>query len=155
MQYAAYMAGHGESSMVFAFDEIRALVLSPAAALGLDIAAYVESGVINIQQHDHLAQRLVLVRLKLGQAKQGPVSRSADMIKQAEEVVSDALTYTRNLVAELSPPVLHEFGLLAALRWLAEQMQPYSLHVTVRSTPKMYGYPRIRRCSSSSRFENC
>jgi signal transduction histidine kinase len=44
--------------------------------------------------------------------------------------VSDALT--RNLVAELSPPVLHEFGLLAALRWLAEQMQPYSLHVTVR-----------------------
>jgi hypothetical protein len=61
--YAAYMAGHAESSMVFAFDEIRALVLSRAAALGLDIAAYVESGVINIQQHDHLAQMLLLVRL--------------------------------------------------------------------------------------------
>jgi CheY-like chemotaxis protein len=54
------------------------------------------------------------------------------MIKQAEEVVNDALTYTRNLVAELSPPVLHEFGLLAALRWLGEQMQRYQLQVSVR-----------------------
>jgi CheY-like chemotaxis protein len=82
--------------------------------------------------HDHLAQMLVLVRLKLGQAKQGPVHRSLEMIKQAEDVVNDALTYTRNLVAELSPPVLHEFGLFAALKWLGEQMQRYQLHVTVQ-----------------------
>jgi CheY-like chemotaxis protein len=35
-------------------------------------------------------------------------------------------------VADLSPPVLHEFGLSAALRWLGEQMQRYQLHVTAR-----------------------
>ena len=52
MQYAAQMAEHGERSMVFAFDEVRGLVLARSAALGLDIARHVESGVINIQQVD-------------------------------------------------------------------------------------------------------
>ena len=103
-----------------------------ALATELNLAEQRERKRIAVELHDHLAQMLVLVRLKLGQAKQGPVFRSIEMIKQAEEVVNDALTYTRNLVAELSPPVLHEFGLLAALRWLAEQMQRYQLQVDVR-----------------------
>ena len=103
-----------------------------ALATELNLAEQRERKRMAVELHDHLAQMLVLVRLKLGQAKQGPVVRSIEMIKQAEDVVSDALTYTRNLVAELSPPVLHEFGLLAALRWLAEQMQRYQLHVSVR-----------------------
>ena len=57
------------------------------------------------------------------------------LAQQAEDVVNESLTYTRNLVAELSPPVLHEFGLLAALRWLGEQMQRFQLHVTVHTDP--------------------
>ena len=103
-----------------------------ALATELNLAEQRERKRMAVELHDHLAQMLVLVRLKLGQARQGPVFRSIEMIKQAEDVVNDALTYTRNLVAELSPPVLHEFGLLAALRWLAEQMQRYQLHVSVR-----------------------
>jgi PAS domain S-box-containing protein len=103
-----------------------------ALATELNLAEQRERKRIATELHDHLAQMLVLVRLKLGQAKQGPVHRSLEMIKQAEDVVNDALTYTRNLVAELSPPVLHEFGLIAALRWLAEQMQRYQLHVSVQ-----------------------
>lgn len=103
-----------------------------ALATELNLAEQRERKRMAVELHDHLAQMLVLVRLKLGQAKQGTVFRSIEMIKQAEDVVNDALTYTRNLVAELSPPVLHEFGLLAALRWLAEQMQRYQLHVSVR-----------------------
>jgi PAS domain S-box-containing protein len=82
--------------------------------------------------HDHLAQLLVLVRLKLAQLKRGPVSSSGALIKEAEDVISQSLAYTRNLVAELSPPVLHEFGLPAAIRWLGEQMYRYQLAVTVR-----------------------
>ncbi|MDF2755873.1 MAG: putative Multi-sensor hybrid histidine kinase [Nitrospira sp.] len=103
-----------------------------ALATELNLAEQRERKRIAAEMHDHLAQMLVLVRLKLGQAKQGPVHRSLEMIKQAEDVVNDALTYTRNLVAELSPPVLHEFGLFAALKWLGEQMQRYQLHVTVQ-----------------------
>jgi PAS domain S-box-containing protein len=82
--------------------------------------------------HDHLAQLLVLVRLKLAQAKQGRGASSLELIHQADDVINQSLAYTRNLVAELSPPVLHEFGLFAALRWLGEQMYRYQLAVTVR-----------------------
>jgi len=47
-------------------------------------------------------------------------------------VLRDALTYTRHLVAQLCPPILHEFGLAAALRWLGDHMLQYDMQVTVR-----------------------
>jgi circadian clock protein KaiC len=52
LQYATHMAQRGEPSMLLAFDESRGIVLTRAAALGLDLAKHVESGVINIQQVD-------------------------------------------------------------------------------------------------------
>jgi signal transduction histidine kinase/ActR/RegA family two-component response regulator len=103
-----------------------------ALATELNLAEQRERKRLATELHDHLAQMLVLVLLKLGQSKQGP-SRSQEMIKQAEDIVTESLTYTRNLMAELSPPVLREFGLFAALRWLGEQMQRYSLTVTVHT----------------------
>lgn len=108
-----------------------------ALATELNLAEQRERTRLATELHDHLAQMLVLVRLRLGQAKVGPLSHSLQMIRQAEGVVDESLTYTRNLVAELSPPVLHEFGLFVALRWLGEQMRRYHLEVTVRiETPE-------------------
>jgi circadian clock protein KaiC len=52
LQYAVQMAASGERSMLFAFDEVRGIVLSRAAALGMDIAPHVGSGVIEVQQVD-------------------------------------------------------------------------------------------------------
>ena len=52
LQYAVQMASRGERSMLFAFDEVRDLVLARAASLGLAIAPHVETGVITIQQVD-------------------------------------------------------------------------------------------------------
>ena len=52
LQYAAQMATHGERSIVFAFDEVRGLVLARAASLGLDLNRHVESGLITVQQVD-------------------------------------------------------------------------------------------------------
>ena len=40
-----------------------------------------------------------------------------------EQTLSESISYTRTLVADLSPPILDEFGLYAALRWLVERMQ--------------------------------
>ncbi len=74
--------------------------------------------------HDYLAQLLVLSRIKLGQAKLEEVSPSAaQAMTEVQQVMDQALSYTRTLVAQLSPPVLNEFGLPMALRWLADQMQ--------------------------------
>jgi CheY-like chemotaxis protein len=81
--------------------------------------------------HDHLAQMLALGRMKLGQARQvNTLPQAVEYIGQTEAVLMECLTYTRTLVAELSPPVLHEFGLPAALTWLARHMQRYDLLVT-------------------------
>ncbi|MGZ9151581.1 MAG: PAS domain S-box protein, partial [Nitrospira sp.] len=82
--------------------------------------------------HDYLAQLLVLSRIKLGQAKLEDVAPSvAQAMTEVQEVMDQALSYTRTLVAELSPPVLNEFGLPMALKWLAEQMQQRGLTVSL------------------------
>jgi CheY-like chemotaxis protein len=83
--------------------------------------------------HDHLAQMLVLCRLKLGQSKRilGVLPDCRQLIRQTEDVLDEALTYTRTLVADLAPPVLHDFGLPAALKWLSDYMERHELAVTI------------------------
>jgi PAS domain S-box-containing protein len=108
-------------------DQLRAL------ATELNLTEQRERKRLAEELHDYLAQMLVLVRLKLGQSKRlsGPVPQCAEMITQADEVLADALKYTRTLVSDLSPPVLYEFGLPAALRWLADRMRRHELGVAL------------------------
>ncbi len=84
--------------------------------------------------HDHLAQLLVLGKMKLGQSKRltQPLEKRDELIEETDAVLSEALAYTRTLVIDLSPPILREFGLPAALRWLGERMQRHELMVTVQ-----------------------
>ncbi len=79
--------------------------------------------------HDYLGQLLVVCRLKLSHAKQGPAEQRELQLQDADRLLLDAITYTRSLVAQLSPPVLREFGLIMGLTWLAEQMKPHGLNV--------------------------
>ncbi len=85
--------------------------------------------------HDYLAQLLVLGKMKLSnmhayiQHKGGP---AATLFQEIDQTFSKALDYTRTLMAELSPPVLHELGLPTALQWLADQMKKDRLTVEVR-----------------------
>ena len=102
-----------------------------ALATELNLTEQRERKRVATELHDHLAQMLVLGRLKLGQAKRIPLldAQCADLLDQTDDVLNQALTYARTLVANLSPSVLYEFGLTAAIRWLAEQMQRYDLMV--------------------------
>ena len=106
-----------------------------ALATALNLAEHRERTKLATELHDHLAQLLVLGLLNLGQAMRahGVVRGGGDFIEQAEDVLTKSLAYTRTLVAELSPSVLREFGLAAALQWLAGQMQRY--HLTVEIEP--------------------
>ena len=54
-----------------------------------------------------------------------------DLMKKMDDLFSEALTYTRTLVADLSPPVLRDHGLPAGLKWLGEYMRKYQITVTV------------------------
>jgi signal transduction histidine kinase/ActR/RegA family two-component response regulator len=104
-----------------------------ALATELNLAEQRERKRLAAELHDHLQQMLVLGKLKLGQGMRMPQTapRAIDIMKQTDDVLSEALEYTRTLVAELSPPVLHEHGLAAGLTWLASQMKRHDLKVTV------------------------
>jgi PAS domain S-box-containing protein len=98
---------------------------------------------IATELHDHLQQMLVFCKLKLGQGKPlaARIPGYAELIKQVDDVLTEALTYSRTLVAELCPPVLQEFGLVAALKWLGEHMTQRQLRVSVDAGQEYLAVP--------------
>ncbi|GMV51205.1 MAG: PAS domain S-box protein [Nitrospira sp. NTP2] len=117
-------------------ERTEALVRSQARlrALALDLSAteQQERRRLATELHDYLAQLLVVARMKLGQAKpQAREPKLQQLLNDADDVLTQSLNYTRSLVAELSPQVLYQFGLPAALKWLAGQMKTHGLAVTV------------------------
>ncbi|MBS0166943.1 MAG: response regulator [Nitrospira sp.] len=85
--------------------------------------------------HDYLAQLLVVAKLKIDQLSHNPSSdHTARMICEARSSLDQALTYSRTLVAQLSPTVLFTQGLVAALQWLPEYFSMYGLRVHVQSS---------------------
>ena len=89
---------------------------------------------IATELHDYLGQLLVVGKIKISQLQQaGLPSPQTPLVREIEETMDEALQYTRDLIPQISPPILYEFGLMAAIRWLAEKMVRYDLHVTVTS----------------------
>lgn len=85
-----------------------------------------------VSLHDRIGHVLAFAKLKLELLRQstreGSVSASIDEVAQW---LDEAIRDTRALTFELSPPVLHEIGLEAALEWLAErfgQRQGIEIH---------------------------
>jgi signal transduction histidine kinase len=91
-----------------------------ALATELNLAEQRERKRLASELHDHLQQMLVYAKLKIGQGKRvaDPIPSCAEALNQVDNVLSEALKYTRTLVAERSPPVLREYGLrLASNGW--------------------------------------
>src|SRR5438093_11603495 len=68
---------------------------------------------------------MFLGRLKIGQARSRveTVDPSlCDVMEDLDAIFTKSLSYTRTLMAELTPPVLHELGLPSTFKWLAEQI---------------------------------
>jgi signal transduction histidine kinase len=73
--------------------------------------------------HDHIGQLLAVSKIKLGALLD--VARTNAFAASLGEIrahVEQAIEYTRSLTFELSPPILYDLGLEAALEWLAEQI---------------------------------
>ncbi|BFU94928.1 MAG: putative Histidine kinase [Nitrospira sp.] len=106
-----------------------------AMATELNFAEQRERKRMAMELHDHLAQMLVLCRLNLGQLKRTARldDKGAELVQQTQDALSESLTYTRTLVADLAPTVLHEFGLVPALKWLADRMNRHNLNVDVKA----------------------
>lgn len=84
--------------------------------------------------HDHLQQILVAVSIQLQLAGSTPAVEPAlrRSLAEIEEMVGEALEATRSLSVELSPPVLRQAGLGAALYWLQSEMRnSHHLQITL------------------------
>jgi len=79
--------------------------------------------------HDHLAQLLGMILLKLSVIK--PESDVAK-VGEIRELVMIAVKSTRSIILELRPPILNTLGLAPSLRFLAEEIdRAYSLRVLI------------------------
>jgi PAS domain S-box-containing protein len=81
----------------------------------------VERNLIAADLHEYVGQNLVVLQFKLGALRK--LLSAPELIRHLEEIrelIGQTIAYTRSLTVELSPPVLVEIGLTAALESLAE-----------------------------------
>ena len=110
----------------------RSLVTVRSLTTALDAAEQRERTRLAAELHDYLAQLLVLGRMKIGQLQRlSEPSAGDEMVREVDEVLGQALEYCRTLMAELTPSILHEQGLVAGIRALATQMKRHDLEVRV------------------------
>lgn len=91
---------------------------------------------IAVELHDYLAQSLTATRMNLSRADKFLTGSkgNGDLKEILYDVRSDldnSINYTRTLIGELSPRVLYDLGLPAALSWLGEQMARHGLKIEV------------------------
>jgi PAS domain S-box-containing protein len=78
--------------------------------------------------HDGAVQNLGLCRIRLGQlrAEMTPYTELSSQIDGIVDLVDATIRDTRNLLSEISPPVLTELGLVPAIEWLADEVEARS-----------------------------
>jgi PAS domain S-box-containing protein len=74
--------------------------------------------------HDHLQQLLVAARMTAERVRrrisEDEVVRAA---LEVEELLDESIKASRSITTELSPPILHDGGLIPALEWLGRRMK--------------------------------
>ena len=98
-------------------EDLRALTLK------LPLAEEQERKRLAAALHDSVIQSLSLSRIKLGSLKKQISSPEAqELLRDLRKMFDTALRQIRTLTFELSPPVLYELGLAAAIEWLGDEL---------------------------------
>lgn len=93
-------------------------------ASDLSLAEEKERRRIATMLHDHIGQILAITKIKLGALLQSAINDGVlGQLNEVREHVEQAIKYARSLTFELSPPILYDLGLEAALEWLTEQIK--------------------------------
>jgi len=84
--------------------------------------------------HDHIGQGLSFIKMTVSQFRGNAVFCGFEgEMDRIMSLLDQTIRYTRDLTFEISPPVLYELGLPAALAWLAERFQSrHGLSVTIQ-----------------------
>ncbi len=74
--------------------------------------------------HDEIAQSLGVIKLRLQMLRADERAAAiADQLSELIATTANAITESRTLMVELSPPILQKEGLVAALQWWAQQVR--------------------------------
>ena len=72
--------------------------------------------------HDHIGQALAYISQKVTTLRGNSVfSGMEGDFGEIQSILNQTIRYTRDLTVEISPPILYELGLSAAIDWLAER----------------------------------
>ena len=93
-----------------------------ARNLELTLAEERERRRIAADLHDRIGQTLSLAQIKLDMLRRSSEDPTAETaLRESADLIRRAADESRTLIFDLSPPVLYDFGLEAAVEWLAEQ----------------------------------
>ena len=108
---------HAESDLMRYQEQLRSL------ASRLSFSEEQERQQLATELHDRVGTTLSLSKIKLEGLRDERNRFSIDELEQVCSLIEQAIHHTRSLTLELSPPVLFELGLEAALEWLADRFQ--------------------------------
>jgi signal transduction histidine kinase len=107
-----------------------------ALANELSLSADRERRHIAAELHDRIGQFLSLTKLKMEDLRNivdFPDLRN--LVNQIDDLLTQIIQDTRSLIFEISPPILHELGLIAAVRSLAEKIQQdHNIEINIESS---------------------
>jgi two-component system, NarL family, sensor histidine kinase UhpB len=104
--------------------ELRSLARAlRAAAVETSLAEERQRRALAADLHDDAGQLLTLASLKLRALADKLGKRASDEIRGLSELLAETRRRVSSLSFELSPPLLHDVGLVAAAEWLAERKQ--------------------------------
>lgn len=79
---------------------------------------------IAIELHDRIGHALANVKMELGALNEEMgEGGNAERMQRISQFIDQSIEDTQSLTFELSPPVLYDLGLEAAVEWLVDQMQ--------------------------------
>lgn len=73
--------------------------------------------------HDHVAQNLALANIQLGKLISAIEGEGQETALKIRQIVRQTIQDLRHFVIELSPPILYELGLNAAIQWHCDFLQ--------------------------------
>lgn len=85
--------------------------------------------------HDGISQILSLANIKLSAIPPSDQNlKTAQTINESIELIDNAISQTRSLTYDLSPPILYELGLIPAIKWKLEQIEnKYGISTILKS----------------------
>lgn len=104
--------------------------------------------------HDRVGQNLTLFNINLGiirnELLRAPTSDALNRLDDSMRLVNETMDHVRNVIADLRPAVLDDYGLAAALRWSSEQLEARTgLRIEVTAAPE---FPRLEAAVETAVF---